>query len=211
MSASQPPDAIQRDQAVTGFTRHLNALLRQLPEAVCAVFIDTEGETVDLSSRMDPFEARIAGAEMAIVLGSARTAQTKLGHGALIELRIEATERSIIARTVSDGYDLVVLTRSPSISARTAETTAATAIALLAESRLPPPPSYAVLRSVEQRESRTGMKVPSAFEENGVRRRIESVLGHRREGNQITFLVRLDDGEEMVIAHDADSGRWRRV
>lgn len=211
MSAPRPPDETARDQAATGFTRHLDTLVRQLPEAVCAVFVDGEGETVDLSSRIDPFETRIAGAEMAIVLASVRAAQARLGHGEMLEVRVEGHDRSIVARTVGEGYDLVLLVRSSTISARAAEMTAATAIALLVEAGLKPPPSYAVLRSVEQRESRAGFATPSAFDENGVRRRVEAVLGHRHEDGEVKFLVRLDDGEELVIAREQATGRWRRV
>jgi predicted regulator of Ras-like GTPase activity (Roadblock/LC7/MglB family) len=200
-----------RDQDATGFTRHLDTLLRQLPDAVCAVFVDSEGETVDLSSRMDAFETRIVGAELAILLASVRASQARLHHGEALELRVEGNERSFIARTVGEGYDLVVLVRSSTISARVAEMTAATAIALLVEAGLKPPPSYATLRSVEQRESRSGMPVPSAFDESGVRRRVEAVLGHRQDGAEVKFLVRVDDGEELVIAREQTTGRWRRV
>lgn len=211
MSRVESPEAaVVRDQDVTGFTGHLTALLRQVPEALCAVFVDGEGEAVDLSSRLDAFDARIAGAELAIVMAGAREAAQKLRQGALLELRFEGSARSVIVRHVSEGYDLVVLVESDTISARAAEATAATAVALMAEAKLPPPPSYAVLRSVEYRASRTGIAMPRAFDEGGVRRRIEAVLGHREEGGEMKFLVRLDTGEELLIAREHATGRWQR-
>jgi predicted regulator of Ras-like GTPase activity (Roadblock/LC7/MglB family) len=206
-----PPSLAARDQADTDFSRHLDALLRQVPEALCAVFVDAEGEAIDLASRIDPFDARVAGAEVAIVLAGARMAAARLGQGTALEIRIEGTLRSVIVRNVSSaGYDLVLLVASPSISAHAAEMAAATALALLIEAGLEPPASYAVLRSVEQKPSRTGMVVPSAFDDHGVRRRVEAVIGHRCEDGEVKFLVRLADGEELVMVQERASGRWTR-
>ena len=212
MNMSRRPSTAPRDQAATGFSKHLDALVRQVPEALCAVFVDGEGETIDLATRMDTFEARVVGAELAIVLASARNARLKLNEGALLELRIEGATRSVVVRTVSEGYDLTLMVNSADISARVAEVVAATALALLLEAGLKPPPSYAVLRSVEQRPSRMGIAVPTAFEEGGIRRRVEAVLGHRDDGDGVVkLLVRLAGGEELVVAHDRSVGQWRRV
>ncbi|MEI8259266.1 MAG: hypothetical protein WCJ30_26660, partial [Deltaproteobacteria bacterium] len=69
-----------------------------------------------------------------------------------------------------------------------------------------------VLRAVEQRPSRIGILVPSSFEENGVRRRIAVILGHRDEGDGVVrFLVRLEDGEELVVLHDRQAATWKRT
>lgn len=199
-----------RDQADTSFTRHLETLLRQLPEALCAIFVDGEGEAVDLAARLDLFDARIAGAELAIVMASARMATERMRAGTTLEVRIEGAARSIIVRHVSEGYDLVVLVSAETISAHVADVTAATAIALLVEAGLDPPPSYALLRSVEQRPSRTGLSVPSAFDDFGVRRRVTSVLGHSVEGGEVKFLVRLDNGQELVLVNERATGKWTR-
>jgi predicted regulator of Ras-like GTPase activity (Roadblock/LC7/MglB family) len=210
VSVPAPPQA--RDQDSTGFTKHLDSLVRQVPEALCAVFVDAEGEAVDLATRIDPFDARITAAESAIVLHALRASREKLGEGALLEFRIEGVDRSLIIRIVSKGYDLVLLVSGSAISGRAAEMTAATALALLVEAGLSAPPSYAVLRSVEQRPSRIGFVVPTAFEEQGVRRRVEAILGHRDDGDgHVKFLVRLDDGEELVVTHDRVLNRWQRA
>jgi predicted regulator of Ras-like GTPase activity (Roadblock/LC7/MglB family) len=214
MSPSRPPEPgkVARDLDSTGFSSHLDELVRQVPEAICAVFIDGEGETVDLASRVNPFDARIAGAEMSIVLDSIRRSRTKLGEGAVIELRIEGNARSILVRHVAEGYDIVVLVDSASITARVAEATAAASFALLKETGLKPPPRAPILRAVEHRPSRMGILVPTAFEENGRRRRVETILGHRDDGDGLVrFLVRLDDGEELVVVHDRAQARWIRT
>jgi predicted regulator of Ras-like GTPase activity (Roadblock/LC7/MglB family) len=210
VSDPRRPSTLDRDQAITGFSRHLDGLLAQLPEALCAVFVDPEGETVDVSARVDPFDARVAGAEMAIVLGSARAASRKLGYGDTLEVRLESPQRSVIVRAVSEGYELVLLVGAPAISARAAELVAQTAVALLTEAGLPPPPSYATLRSVERKPSQTGMLVPAAFDDRGVRRKVTAVLGHRTEGGAVKFLVRVDTGEELLLVNEPISGRWTR-
>lgn len=211
-SSPSPPRALhERDLDVTSFTKHLDALLEALPDAACAVFVDGEGETVDLSSRVDPFDARIAGAECAILLFTVRAGQQKLKKGETLEFRIEADKRSIVVRTVTEGYDLIVLLDAPEISARAAELVATAAIALLKETGLPAPPTARVLRAVEERQSLSGMTMPRAFEKNGVRHKVEAVLGHRNEGDQTRFLVRLDDGEELLLSHEPLSGRWSRA
>jgi predicted regulator of Ras-like GTPase activity (Roadblock/LC7/MglB family) len=214
VSPSRPPQPPQvaRDLDATGFSKHLDELVKQLPEALCAVFVDGEGETVDLASRVSPFDARIAGAEMSIVLDSVRRARAKLGEGALVELRIEGNTRSILVRHVAEGYDIVVLVESASITGRVAEATAEASFGLMKETGLRPPPRTPILRAVEHRPSRIGIMVPTSFEENGRRRRVETILGHRDDGDGLVrFLVRLDDGEELVVVHDQNQARWIRT
>ncbi len=212
MTATKGLGGLARDFDTTAFSRHLDALVLAIPEALCAVFVDGEGETVDLASRLDPFDARVAGAEMSIVLHGLRMTREKLGEGVVIELRIEGSQRSILVRHVSRGYDLVVLLAAAAVSAQSAELTAGTALALVLEAGLKPPPTTPVLRAVEQRPSRIGFLVPSSFEENGVRRRIAVILGHRDEGDgNVRFLVRLEDGEELVVLHDRAAATWVRT
>ncbi len=214
MSPSRPPvpRELERDLDATGFSSHLDTLLRQLPEAICAVFVDGEGETVDLATRVDPFEARVAAAELSIVLDSVRRGRAKLGEGALLEFRIEGNARSILVRHVAEGYDVLVVVNAAAISARVADATSTASIALLRETGMRPPPMLPMLRAVEQRPSRLGIFVPTAFEENGVRRRVETILGHRDDGDgMVRFLVRLDDGEELVVMHDRAQSRWIRT
>ena len=211
MSADPREAQKPRDTDATGFTQLLDTLLQQLPEGLCVVFVDGEGETVDFAARIDPFDARITGAELAIALHGMRRSAARMSSGETLELRVEGHSRSILVRHVSKGYDLVVLIGTPTITARHAELTAATAIALMVEAGIPPPPSYAVLRSVEQRPSRTGFAVPTVFEEGTKRRKVESILGHRQDPNELKFLVRLDDGEELVVAFESATGKWRRT
>jgi|LNFM01.1.fsa_nt_gb hypothetical protein len=202
-----------RDQAVTGFSAVLDALVAAVPNALCAVFVDPEGETVDLCARIDPFDARITGAEFTIVLAAVRQSTAKLSAGSALEVRVEGTRRSAIARCVSEGYDLVLLVGSPTITARVADAVVDAAIELLRESGLPPPPSFARLRAAEappKVSSRFRSMGPVVIDDGGVQRRVEQSLGFYQGEAGIEVLVRLDDGEELLVWFDATINRWTR-
>ena len=53
---------LARDADPTGFTAALEALLEAVPGGLCATFLDAEGETIDLATRIDPYEARVYSA-----------------------------------------------------------------------------------------------------------------------------------------------------
>ncbi len=209
-SERQPVSASDRDTEQTGFSRHLDQLIGCVPEALCAAFVDGDGETVDLASKIDLFDARIAGAEMAIALDSVRRTCAKTKIGSPLEVRIEGTERCMLARHVGEGYNLVVLLQGHTLGARAAEATAEASTRLLVEAGFDSRTGPALLRSVEQRSAPSGLQFPRAFELAGRRRRVESVLGHSIDGSTVQFLVRLDDGEELFVVHRTDSHEWVR-
>jgi predicted regulator of Ras-like GTPase activity (Roadblock/LC7/MglB family) len=191
----------------------LDELVHSIPHAICAVFVDPEGETVDLASRVDPFDARVAGAEFTIVLAAARALASKLALGETLELRVEGSQRSAIVRSVSEGYDLVVLVGAKTIAARVADAVADAAIELLREAGLPPPRSFARLRGAEvptRMSSRFQGIGPVLVEEAGVQRRVERALGFYQGEAGIEVLVRLEDGEELLVWFDSTINRWTR-
>ncbi len=203
-----------RDQAYTGFTAVLDALLAAVPEALCAVFVDGEGETVDLATRIDAFDARITGAEFTIVLATTRASAHKVSVGSPLEVRVEGTRRSAVARVVSEGYDLVLLVAAPTITARVADQVAQAAVDLLHESGLPPPPSFARLRSSEptpRLSSRFQGIGPLVIEDAGVQRRVEQMLGFAQTESGVEVLVRLEGGEELMVCFDSNTNRWTRT
>jgi predicted regulator of Ras-like GTPase activity (Roadblock/LC7/MglB family) len=206
----KPPS---RDQAATGFSEVLDVLVRSVPEALCAVFVDPEGETVDLASRIDAFDARITGAEFAIVLSLARSCSAKLTSGTMLEFRAEGRRRSAIARVVSEGYDLVLLVASPTITARAADQVAIASQELLREAGLPSPPSFARLRGAEapaKISSRFKGFGPVLIDDGGVQKRVEQTLGFYQGEQGTEVLVRLDDGEELLAWFDTNANRWTR-
>lgn len=198
-----------RSFARTGFSDALDQLLERVPEALCATFIDSEGETVDTATRVDVFDARVAGAVMALPLASAKSVSRALGLGALVELRVLGVQRALWARHIGGDTDLVMLLDGGSVSARTASLGAAAAAALRVEAGIDPTRAQQVLRSVELRTDPEGRPLPTAFDHDGRRQRVSAVLGIASEGEETLFLVRTDRGEECVVRRGAD-GRWHR-
>lgn len=194
----------------SGFTHALEALLHDLPEVLCATFIDDEGETIDLATRIDPFDARVAGAAFSLPLTTARATLRRARLGGLGELRVEGGRRSVLVRQVAIGCDLVLVIDGPGISAAASMRGAVAARELCAESGLEPPPHHHALRAVELRRRPDGLAAPRAFVEGDVRRRVVAVLGVARHGAQIVWLVRVAPDEEVLLAHDLTTDRWDR-
>lgn len=194
----------------TGFTPALEALVHDLPEALCATFIDDEGETIDLATRVDLFEARVAGAALSLPLSTLRAMLRKHRLGGLGGVKIEGAARSVLVRQVGLGCDLVVVVAAPGISAATFMRSAVTARELCAEAGLVPPRHHHALSGVELRRRPDGLAAPRAFLDGGVRRRVIAVLGVAHHGAQIVWLVRAVPDEEVLLAHDLTTDRWDR-
>ncbi len=228
-SKPNPNNTPLRDQEATGFTLLLNALMEALPEALCAVFIDPEGESVDYAGRINPYDARVTGAEFAVILATCREGATRGGMGHALELRAEGGSKSVLVRMVSEGYDLVVLLATPSIALKAVDKTHQCAMALLRESGLPAPPSFAKLKSGEGRHSSVAMaavipgKIPGIaglcsnpdeplilMDKHGAKI-VAAVVGVAPGDLERRMLVRLEDGEEALIVFDAGSNRWKRA
>lgn len=191
----------------TGFSAVLGELLDALPDGRCAVFVDAEGETIDLATRIPAFDARIAGAELALPLATAREACARANLGVLVELRFTGDRGAVLARRVGEGCDLVVVS-SGSHSALALSRCAIAADALRVEAGLKAPSVLRALRVIETRLS-SGQRVPAAIMEGGARRGVE-VLGLRDEPGRLTVLLRADGDEEFVAVYDRAEDRWRR-
>lgn len=198
-----------RDLAATGFTPILEALVHDLPETLCAVFVDAEGETIDYATRIDPFEARVVGAEAAIPLSRARALARRTGLGDILEVRLDGARRTLLARQVTEACALVLMVDAPSVRVEAVEHCARAAEALCIESGHPLPGALRVLRAVELQDG-VGQALPRAFVEGGTRRTVSAVLGTLPGPAHDTFLVRTDDGEELVLEHQHATGRWSR-
>jgi hypothetical protein len=199
-----------RTLAPSGFTPALEALLVDLPEALCATFIDDEGEAIDLATRVDPFDARVAGAAFAVPLDSLRAMLRGSALGVLGELRVEGGARSVLVRHVATGCDLVLVLAAPAIDHVASMRCAVTARELCAEAGLDPPAHHRALRAVELRRRADGLAAPRAFVEGDVRRRVSAVLGVAHHGAQTVWLVRASPDEEVLLAHDHRTDRWDR-
>lgn len=58
----------QRDVQQTGFTESLRLLVAEVPGLHAIAFCDADGETIDYHSYLDPFDIKVAGAVMGLLL-----------------------------------------------------------------------------------------------------------------------------------------------
>lgn len=196
---------LARDNDQTAFTAHLEALLEALPEALCATFLDAEGETIDLATRVDAFEARVYAAELALPLASMRTAGKELGVGQVRALRLVGATRSAVVRSVTEGCDVMLILDGEAALGRAAYECERAAEHLATEAGFPSrrPPSL-------RPETASGM-TPRAFLEDGRTRRVAAVLGAPDATLTEALLVRTEEGDECVIARDPRTERWFRL
>ena len=89
----------------------LNEMLATTGGALAALFLDWEGETVELvcDRDLDDHSLRIIGAWQGIFLGQLRTLCGNAGFGEPRRFKIEFGETSVLSADVQDGYYLVLL------------------------------------------------------------------------------------------------------
>ncbi len=196
---------LPRDAAPTGFTATLEALLREVPEALCATLLDAEGETIDLATRIDAFDARVYSAEFALPLATLRTALRHLEAGPLRELRLTGDRRAAVLRQVSDGCDVLVVVEGSVVLPFAARAVARASVFLAEETGMPS------RRPISLRPEAMPGDAPEAFLEDGRARRIVEVLGAYEATMLESLLVRTAEGDECVIARDPTTGRWFRI
>lgn len=215
-TATTPHVEHRRDIDESAFTGVLRSLLRSVPEALLAVFVDEEGECVDYCSTLPPFDAKIAGAQMHVMVHEISQVVARLRGGKTWYLHVHASERELVARRVSDEYLLVVVTRPMRVEGPLRAAIDATVAALRAEGEIPRPawePHRQPLL-VDVRDARGWGYAPAVLYERGVRIEIHAVLGRFSEGEgpqrRDVYLVRTEHGEEMTLAHRLDGGVWER-
>jgi predicted regulator of Ras-like GTPase activity (Roadblock/LC7/MglB family) len=95
----------------------LDELLVKTHGALAALFLDFEGETVELVCDRDlsDHELRILGAYQGIFLDRLRTMCAQVGAGQPQRFKIEFEEVAVLSYDVKDGYYLVLLVDGTSI------------------------------------------------------------------------------------------------
>lgn len=211
------PEA-QRDQVESGFTEILRRLFRSEPDIRALVFVDHDGECVDYCSALPPFDAKIAGAHMQVVVDALREPLKRLLTGELIEVHVYGEERDIIARRVDEEYLLVVVARAGRLDDCVLRGLSETVDRIRREAKLQLPwwdAGREPLR-VETRKAIGWGFAPTAVSFAGRELRIHDVLGRWREkggapgGELICFRVRTEDGGEITLAYDPAQDRWFR-
>ncbi len=206
----------KRDLDESPFTPLLRSLVRTVPEALLAVFVDEEGECIDYCSSVPPYEAKVAGAQLHVVMHEISNVLARLRAGKTWFLHVQATRRELLVRRVSDEYVLVVVTRPTPIEGPLRAALDATVSALRAEGEIPRPAwePYRSALSVDVREALGWGYAPLVFYDRGVRTEITAVLGRFDEGEGVAlrhlFLVRTEHGEELTLVHRPNDGVWER-
>ena len=89
----------------------LNEMLATTRGALAAIFLDWEGETVELVCDRDlnDHDLRILGAYQGIFLDKLRTLCSNAGAGKPERFKIEFPDTSVLSFDVKDGYYIVLL------------------------------------------------------------------------------------------------------
>ncbi len=88
----------------------LHELIATTSGALAALFLDWEGETVELVCEhdMSDHELRILGAYQGIFLSRLRTLCATTGAGEPHRFKIEFADSAVLSRDVKDGYYIVL-------------------------------------------------------------------------------------------------------
>ncbi len=200
--SSSLPD---RDQHETAFTRILAELVSRVPGARAAALVDVEGETVDYSGFLPPYDVKVAAAQWRVVIDEIR-ALRRLSRATFIAVR--AGRCSYQVHVLPEGYALVlVLARAAGFGGWT-RAVASCCHALAREAswgaagRLTPAwYGVRVIADARRRPLALG-RTPRArpLEVLGA---LASGMGPRERG----WRVRLGDGVEATLVREA-GGHW---
>jgi hypothetical protein len=116
--SGRPPR--ERDQHPTAFTAILEQFLELEPAALGAVLVDGEGEAVDYAGALTPFDIKVTGAHLRIVLdqvgafahpvdAKSRSRGQGGSMGRPTQIIVRGVRRSFLARPLSEGYALVIV------------------------------------------------------------------------------------------------------
>jgi predicted regulator of Ras-like GTPase activity (Roadblock/LC7/MglB family) len=96
------------------FRRILDELLIATPGSIAALFLDYEGETVELLSQheLETHDLKIIGAYQGIFLSRLRDICTTLDAGRPERFKIEFARVKILSFDLTDGYYVVLLLES---------------------------------------------------------------------------------------------------
>jgi predicted regulator of Ras-like GTPase activity (Roadblock/LC7/MglB family) len=103
------------------FRRILGELIATTPGAIGAIFLDYEGETVEMLCER-PFDAdehdlKILGAYQGIFLTQLRRITEQVEAGKLDRFKIEFTGTKVFSCDLQDGYYVVLVTDASSLEA----------------------------------------------------------------------------------------------
>ena len=107
---------LQRDSGESVFSRILSRLESLCEGFRAAVFFDSEGETIDYHSYLDPFDTRLLGAQYGVVLASGATRSGWLGLGSLAMIHVYSWGHEALLFSLGEGFGLLVIMGKNSVS-----------------------------------------------------------------------------------------------
>ncbi len=210
-------DEAPRDTEETGFTPLLRELWATEPAVLAAVFVDQEGECVDYCSSLDPFDAKVAGAHLQIIMAEVREFADRVGAGRPSTFELHGSERDILVKEVGEGFSLVVVVHGRQTDQSLLAGVDDTVDDLRRESGIDPPEwDPASELEVSIRKATGWPYAPRAFVERGRHHEIAAVLGRWEESgglagdHLVCFRVRTSTGGELTLAYDEEERRWMR-
>jgi predicted regulator of Ras-like GTPase activity (Roadblock/LC7/MglB family) len=90
------------------FAQILEELVRALPGALGAIFVDWEGEAVDSFSRASREDIRLEGAHWGVIYNQAKLFCDKLSLGRAAEVILRFDQQQVIISRVTDGYIAII-------------------------------------------------------------------------------------------------------
>lgn len=216
MSAGGRPP-LRRDRPENRFGQILAGLLDAHRQVDSAAFVDGLGECVDYATRLDPYEAELAGAQMQNVTADLARRMASLNAGALVLWTVEAGQRDFVVRRVTDEHCVVLALISHGVTAHLLRSMGALAAALRREGELDAP-SWDARGEVYQVHVRPSLGfgyAPQAVSLGDEAPTPVEVLGRWTERGFIStqevicFRVRCQ-GRELTLTHDRSLDRWHR-
>lgn len=207
-----------RDQVETEFTVALRLLFEVDPDVVAVAFVDHEGECVDYCGSLEPYEIRVVGAQLQVVVNNMAPSLTQLGLGELGELHVHCERYEFVIRRIDYEYAIIVMRREGKSDERMLQALDQTMGLLRKLAGLGTPPWDAAERQlqVHVRESAGWGYAPEVIIDSQGILLVDAVLGRWVEVGGLTgqplvcFRVHTADGRDSTLAHDAAHDRWYR-
>jgi hypothetical protein len=141
-----PRSEAPRDEDETAFTPTLRSVWRAHHGIICVTFVDGFGECIDYCSEIDPFETKIMGAHLGLIMTDLLRSDASL-HGEVIASCMRGKTRDFFVYRVSDDYILGIVAHAGT-PGHTVNRAASDAMdALRSEARLTPPAGRIRLQS----------------------------------------------------------------
>lgn len=215
-SASQRPPEMERDQVESEFTPILRELWASVPALLAAIFVDVDGECIDYVSSLDPYDAKVNGAHVSLLVDLVRQSSERLGLREPIALEVSGVERELWGRRISPEHLLAVVLAPGFDRAQLRGLLSRAGRRFREEVGLERPtwePNVDAL-DVAVRAAVGWKYAPESFTQDGMRVGIVDVMGRWLEPRPdhaeacVCFLVRTDEGREVTLVHDPNANAW---